>query len=145
MMAACTHQWPGSGGTQTTQPTFPPPGGTITPLSWVQGYGGDPADPNQDGDALNLDQEYLLETDPTAWNAFEIVALGFTPSNTPYLHYHANGLPNGTLIVSNCADLASDSWQSLAGSLSLVASNTVEWVGSAPAGTNDALRLHVVE
>ena len=120
-------------------------GGSITPLAWVQGYGGDPALTNQDGDALDLNQEYLIETDPTQSNAFEIIAFGFTPSNTPYLHYNANGLPNGTLVVSNRAALLTGPGGDLAGSLSMPASNVVEWVGSESVDSNAFLRLHVFE
>jgi len=100
-------------------------GGTITPLGWVQSYGGDPTLVNQDGDGLTLDQEYLIETDPTISNKFEIIALGFMPGNSPYLQYNANGLPNGTLNVSNCTDLMVGSWGELAGTLSIPASNVV--------------------
>jgi len=120
-------------------------GGTITPLNWVQSYGGDPTLVNQDGDTLTLDQEYLIETDPTISNTFEIIALGFTQNNAPYLHYNANGLPNGKLSVSNSTDLVVGSWGELVGTLSTPAGNVVQWTGNSPAGTNDVLRIYVTE
>jgi len=120
-------------------------GGMITPLNWVQSYGGDPTLVNQDGDTLTLDQEYLIETDPTISNKFEVIALGFTSSNAPYLHYNANGLPNGKLSVSNSTDLVVGSWGELAGTLSTPADNVVQWTGNSPAGTNDFLRIYVTE
>jgi hypothetical protein len=120
-------------------------GSGIAPLSWILSYGGDPTHPNEDGDALTLYQEYLTETDPTAWNQLEIIALGFTPSNTPYLRYRANGLPNGTLTVSNCVDLTSGHWDALSGSLSMPAGNVVQWTGNHPIGTNGAVQLHITE
>jgi len=120
-------------------------GGIITPLAWVLSYGGDPTLSNQDEDSLTLDQEYLIETDPTVSNAFKIITLGFTPTNTPYLHYNANGLPHGRLTVSNSTDLATGSWEPLAGSLSIFSNNVVEWTGSDPAGTNGIMRIHVTK
>jgi len=120
-------------------------GGTITPVPWVLSYGGDPNLVNEDGDALTLDQECLIETDPTVSNAFEIIAIGLTPTNTPYLWYNANGLPNGQLSVSNSTDLASGTWSELPGRLSIPGGNVVQWTGSAPAGTDDVMRLHVTE
>jgi len=52
-------------------------GGIITPLAWVLSYGGDPTRSDQDGDALDLDQEYLIETDPTVSNEFKIINLRY--------------------------------------------------------------------
>jgi len=120
-------------------------GGIITPLSWVFSYGGNPTLSNQDGDSLTLDQEYLIETDPTVSNEFKIITLGFSLSNNPYLQYNANGLPNGTLTVSNSTDLVTGSWEPLAGSLSTPGSNVVQWTGSNPAGTNGIMRIHVTK
>jgi len=120
-------------------------GGTITPLDWVQSYGGDPTLVNQDGDGLTLDQEYLIETDPTTSNTFAITAMGFTPDNAPYLQYNANGAPNGKLSVSNSTDIAKGSWTEMEGALSLPTSNIVQWTGSHPAGTNNIMRIYVTE
>jgi len=120
-------------------------GGTITPLTWVEAYGGDPAQANQDSDGLTLDQEYLINTDPTVPNLFEIIELGIDPDTKPYLQYHANGLPNGVLTVSNCTDLATRSWSHLPGALSMPSSNVVQWTGDNVAQTNEMLRVHVAE
>ena len=120
-------------------------GGSMTPRSWVLAYGGDPARSNEDGDGLTLDQEFLIETDPTISNEFEIIAIGLTPGHVPWLQYHANGLPNGALTVSNCADLAAGNWAPLTGSLSMPDSNTVQWTGNSVIGANGMLRVHVGE
>jgi len=136
--------------TESALYTLYAPGGKITPLEWVRNYnGGDPTLSDQDRDALTLDQEYLIESNPTISNKFEIIALGFTPGNTPYpypyLQYNANGLPNGKLSVSNSTDLVAGSWGELLGTLSLPTSNVVQWTGDDPAGTNGIMRIYVTE
>jgi len=120
-------------------------GGSITPRSWVLAYGGDPALSNEDGDELTLDQEFLIETDPTVSNRFAIIALGTTPGNAPWLQYHANGLPNGVLSVSNCTDLVTGNWSNLTGTLSMSSSNIVQWTGSNVVQASGMLRIHVSE
>jgi len=117
--------------------------GTRAFAAWVNTYGGNPALSNQDGDGLTLDQEYLIETDPTVSNEFKIVAVGITHGNTPYLWYNANGLPNGTLSVSNRTDLVSGSVDDLEGDLSFIGGNVVEWIGTEPMSTNGFMRIHV--
>ena len=120
-------------------------GGSITPQSWVLAYGGDPALSNEDGDDLTLDQEFLINTDPTSSNRFQIIAFGVTPGNAPWLQYHANGLPNGVLTVSNCIDLATGNWSKLTGALSTPSSNVVQWTGSNVVQATDMLRVRVSE
>jgi hypothetical protein len=118
-------------------------GGTITPRAWVLSYGGQPDNSDEDGDGLSLDQEFLLETNPTQSNRFEIIDVGVTPDNRPYLLYHANGLPNGHLTVSNTFDLGSGEWSRRSGQLSQPSSNMVQWTGDEPVGTNECIRIHV--
>ena len=120
-------------------------GGSLTPLSWVIACGGDPTQGNEDGDGLTLDEEYLINTDPTRSNQFEIIAIGVTSSNTPYLQYSANGLPNGVLTVFSCTNLAVGGWDELAGALTLPSSNVVQWTGSSVVKSNELLRVQVTE
>jgi hypothetical protein len=120
-------------------------GGSITPRSWVLAYGGDPALVNEDGDELTLDQEFLINTDPTSSNRFEITAFGTTPGTQPWLQYRANGMPNGTLSVLSCTNLAIGSWRELTGALSMPSSNVVQWTGSDAVQSNGVLRVQVVE
>jgi len=120
-------------------------GGTITPQSWVIARGGDPALPNEDGDDLSLDQEYLINTDPTEANRFEIIEVGITPGTQPYLKYRAYGLPNGALSVSSCTNLVVGNWRVLAGFLSTPSSNVVQWTGHDIVKQNEMLRIDVTE
>jgi len=120
-------------------------GGTITPRSWVIARGGNPALPNEDGDDLSLDQEYLINTDPTEANRFEIIEVGITPGTQPYLKYRAYGLPNGALSVSSCTNLVTGNWSVLAGSLSTPSSNVVRWTGNDIVKPNDMLRIDVTK
>ena len=118
--------------------------GTRANATWVNTYGGNPALINQDGDGLTLDQEYLIETDPTVSNEFKIVAVGSTtPSNKPYLWYNANGEPNGFLTVSNKTDLVAGAAERLLGNLYFDGTNIVEWVGIEEMKTNGFLRIYV--
>jgi hypothetical protein len=120
-------------------------GGRITPCAWVEAFGGDPALGNEDSDGLTLDQEFLINTDPTEANEFEIIAFGMTPGTQPWLQYRANGMPNGTLSVLSCTNLAAGIWGELAGSLSTPSSNVVQWTGSSVVQTNALLRVQVSE
>lgn len=125
------------------------PAGTVAPTLWALSYGGDPDAANEDNDALDIDQEYLLETDPTVSNVFEIIEIGIDGANKPYLCYEAWGLPNGTLMVSNTADLVGAPWTNLVtGALVEDVPGTpgvIKWTGSADATTGDSMKITVTE
>ena len=124
------------------------PAGTIAPTAWVLSYGGDPSALNEDNDALDIDQEWLLESDPTVSNVFEIIEIGFDGAK-PYLCYPAWGLPNGTLVVSNTADLVGGPWTNLVtGTLVEDVPGTpgvIKWTGSADATTGESMKIIVTE
>lgn len=114
-----------------------------TPSAWAKALGAANV-ANEDGDLYDLFNEYLINTDPTVSNLFEIVELGFTGAK-PYVKYEALGLPGGTLVVSNTADLVNGPWTALDGALDDSVPGEVKWTGTLDASAGDALKIVVTE
>jgi len=108
------------------------PADGVTPATWYGPLGADPEQEDEDGDSLSLYVEYLLNTDPTVSNIFEIAENGIAVGDLPFVTWESLGLPSGDLGVLYSSNLVEGFWSnSLDGTLAH-ASGATTWTADAP-------------
>jgi hypothetical protein len=76
-----------------------------TPATWYGPLGANPASADEDQDALSLNQEYLINSNPTQSNAFKMVSAGLGADLRVGLSWQSLGLPNGLVQIGLQTDL----------------------------------------